>query len=99
MVELDDRCYELFEFIESSGYRPVPESAAAAGRALARLHDLVSRIEFEDASAASAATARLTRELKRLLLYGLLRPEEWPDLVADVEREPAPAARRVKREA
>jgi hypothetical protein len=43
------------------------------------------------------ATRRFTRELKRLLLYGLFRPEAWPDLVASVEREPAadaPAPRR-----
>ena len=34
-----------------------------------------------DAAEIPAATARLTRELKRLLLYGLFRPEHVPELV------------------
>jgi AcrR family transcriptional regulator len=52
-----------------------------AGAVLWPLH---ARIEFEDAGAARRATERLTRELKRLLLYGLLRPEAWPQLVASL---------------
>ena len=59
-----------------------------AGAILWPLH---ARTEFEDAGAARRATQRLTRELKRLLLYGLLRPSAWPELVASLEPE-APAS-------
>lgn len=51
---------------------------------VAVLWPLSVRIEFEGVDAQRAATARLARELKRLLLYGVLRPEQWPRLVADV---------------
>ncbi|MCA9286679.1 MAG: phosphotransferase [Phycisphaerales bacterium] len=47
MVELDDRCYELFEFIESSGFPATAEAALEAGRCLARLHGLSGRINVE----------------------------------------------------
>jgi AcrR family transcriptional regulator len=57
--------------------------------AVAILWPLYARVECEDAAAAHAATARFARELKRLLLYGLFKPESWPDLVASVERTPA----------
>jgi AcrR family transcriptional regulator len=56
--------------------------------AVAILWPLHARIEHEDPREAREATRRLTRELKRLLLYGLLRPEAWPELVAAL----APAA-------
>jgi hypothetical protein len=64
--------------------------------AVAILWPLHARIESEDAAAARAASRRFTRELKRLLLYGLFRPEAWPDLVASVDgpRVPAPRPRR-----
>jgi AcrR family transcriptional regulator len=52
---------------------------------VAVLWPLSARIEFEDPDARRAATARLARELKRLLLYGLLEPEQWPRLVAEVQ--------------
>jgi AcrR family transcriptional regulator len=61
------------------------------------LWPLSVRIQFENADARRAATARLARELKRLLLYGLLRPEQWPRLVAEVSREPAPGSRSPRR--
>jgi AcrR family transcriptional regulator len=41
---------------------------------------LRARAEYGEAEV-PAATARLVRELKRLLLYGLFRPERVPDLV------------------
>jgi len=66
--------------------------------AVAILWPLHARIEYEDDAAARAATQRFTRELKRLLLYGLFRPEAWPDLVASVERQPAPGGRRRRRD-
>ena len=62
-----------------------PEMLGHVLMAVAILWPLHARIESEDAAAARAATRRFTRELKRLLLYGLLRPEAWPDLVASVE--------------
>ena len=34
------------------------------------------------------ATARFTRELKRLLVFGVLKPAEWPELVAELSRTP-----------
>jgi AcrR family transcriptional regulator len=64
---------------------------------VAVLWPLSARIEFEDPAARRAATARLTRELKRLLLYGLLPPERWPRLAAEVPHEPAPGLRHPRR--
>ena len=61
--------------------------------AVAVLWPLYARVEYEDDAAARAATERFARELKRLLLYGLLRPEAFPDIVADVGRPPAKGTR------
>jgi AcrR family transcriptional regulator len=74
-----------------------PEMLGHLMMGVAVLWPLHARIEFEDGDARRAATARLARELKRVLLYGLLRPEQWPNLVSEVSREPAPAARRPRR--
>jgi len=74
-----------------------PEMLGHLMMGVAVLWPLHARIEFEDADARRAATARLARELKRVLLYGLLRPEQWPNLVSEVSREPAPGARRPRR--
>jgi hypothetical protein len=57
---------------------------------VAVLWPLSVRIEFEGPAAQRAATARLTRELKRLLLYGVLRPEQWPRLVSEVPQRRSP---------
>ncbi len=35
----------------------------------------------------AAAAERLAREIKRLLLFGVLRPESWPDLVDSIAGE------------
>jgi AcrR family transcriptional regulator len=67
-----------------------PEMLAHVLMAVAVLWPLSARIEYEDPAAVHAATARFARELKRLLLYGLLRPERCPELVASL----APAGRR-----
>ena len=64
---------------------------------VAVLWPLHARIQFEDAAARRAATARLARELKRLLLYGVLRPEDWPALVGEVAGAPTPAQRHERR--
>jgi AcrR family transcriptional regulator len=70
-----------------------PEMLGHLMMGVAVLWPLSARIEFEDADARRAATARLARELKRVLLYGVLRPEQWPRLVEEVKRAPAPGAR------
>ena len=76
-----------------------PEMLLHVLMAVAILWPLHARIEFENADAARRATQRLTRELKRLLVYGLLRPSAWPDLVASLEPGAAPSARRKRRDA
>jgi AcrR family transcriptional regulator len=57
---------------------------------VAVLWPLSVRVDFEDADSRRAATARLARELKRLLLYGLLEPERWPRLVAEIPSRRSP---------
>lgn len=74
-----------------------PEMLGHLMMGVAVLWPLHARIAFEDAAARHAATARLARELKRLLLYGLLRPEAWPQLVGELAPGPAPAPRRKRR--
>jgi AcrR family transcriptional regulator len=74
-----------------------PEMLGHALMAVGMLWPLYARAEFETESSRHAATARFTRELKRLLLYGLFRPEAWPELVAAVEARPAPIPLRPKR--
>jgi AcrR family transcriptional regulator len=71
-----------------------PEMLGHLLMGVAVLWPLHARIEFEDEPARRAATARLARELKRVLLYGVLRPEQWPGLVAEVGAGPAKARRR-----
>jgi AcrR family transcriptional regulator len=67
-----------------------PEMLAQVLMAGALLWPLNARIEYESPAAVRAATERFSRELKRLLLYGVLRPERFPELVASVagRREP-----------
>lgn len=82
---------ETRRLVEGGGARADadPEMLGHLMMGIAVLWPLNARIEFEDAGARRAATTRLARELKRLLLYGLLRPEDWPGLVGEV----APASR------
>jgi AcrR family transcriptional regulator len=75
-----------------------PEMLGHLMMGVAVLWPLHARIEFEDEAARRAATARLARELKRLLLYGLLRPEAWPQLVAQVDGAPRAHRPRERRE-
>lgn len=85
---------EMRALVASGGARPDvdPEMLAHVLMAVALLWPLQARVASDDPRAVLEATRRFTRELKRLLLYGLFRPEAWPDLVASVEREPAPGA-------
>jgi AcrR family transcriptional regulator len=69
-----------------------PEMLAHVLMAVAVLWPLSARTEHEDQAAVRGATQRFARELKRLLLYGVLRPEGFPDLVASLD--PAPEKRR-----
>jgi AcrR family transcriptional regulator len=82
--------------VEAGGARADadPEMLGHLMMGVAVLWPLYVRIEFEDAAARRAATARLARELKRLLLYGLLRPEDWPDLVGGAGAAPRVQPRR-----
>jgi AcrR family transcriptional regulator len=86
---------EMRALSESGGARPGvdPEMLAHAMMSVALLWPLHARIGGEDEATVRAATRRFVRELKRLLLYGLFRPEAHPDLVAAVEAAPAPDPR------
>jgi AcrR family transcriptional regulator len=90
---------ETRSLVESGGAQSDadPEMLGHLMMGLAVLWPLHARIEFEDAAARRAATARLARELKRLLLYGLLQPKDWPHLVGEVASGPAPTPRRTRR--
>lgn len=52
---------------------------------------LLARSTAKSESGAVETTRRFTRELKRLLLFGVLRPERWPELVAAVGKTTAGA--------
>jgi AcrR family transcriptional regulator len=56
------------------------------------LWPLLARAHYEDAPAVRRATRRMARELRRLLLHGVLRPEAWADL-AGREALPVQGAR------
>jgi AcrR family transcriptional regulator len=83
---------ETRRLVASGGARSEadPEMLGHLLMGVAVLWPLHARIAFEDADAQRAATARLARELKRLLLYGVLRPEQWPRLVEDVQSRRSP---------
>ncbi len=49
------------------------------------LWPLLARAQYEEAESVRSATGRLTRELKRLLLHGVLRPEAWPDRAESID--------------
>ena len=52
---------------------------------MSTLWPLVARALHDDEADARHATERLTQELKRLLLHGVLRPAEWPGLEASID--------------
>ena len=61
-----------------------PEMLAQVLMAVALLWPLNARVDYESPAAVRAATERFARELKRLLLYGVLRPERCPELVDSI---------------
>ena len=62
------------------------------------LWPLLARVRYEDGAAVRRATRRMARELRRLLLHGVLRPEAWADLAGpEPGVAPAPGARATRR--
>jgi len=62
-VTLDGRIYELFEYIESTGYPKSPEAAGAAGEILARLHLVTAGTAPQESIGASSFHAARGVEL------------------------------------
>ena len=61
------------------------EMLGVIGMTSALVWSLMSRQRATDEQTALADTERFATELKRLFLFGALRPEAWPDLVAEFE--------------
>ena len=61
-----------------------PEMLGHILMAIGILWPLQARIKNDDEASVREATEQFTREVKRLLLYGLLRPEKWKDLAASI---------------
>ena len=60
------------------------EMLGLIGMASALVWSLMSRQRSDDDAESRAQTRRFAREMKRLFLYGALRPEEWPELVSEL---------------
>lgn len=65
------------------------EMFGVIGVASALVWSLMAR-QRPDEDRARIDTARFARELKRLFLFGALRPEAWPEMVRDVEKARVP---------
>ncbi len=63
------------------------EMLGIIGMSSALVWSLMARGRAADEEEARAQTLGFARELKRLFLFGALRPEQWPDLVAEFEAE------------
>ena len=61
------------------------EMLGVIGMTSALVWSLMARQRTEDEQTALAETERFATELKRLFLFGALRPEAWPELVAEFE--------------
>lgn len=64
------------------------EMLGVIGMTSALVWSLMARQRNASAKAARAETRRFARELKRLFLFGALRSERWPDLVAELTNDP-----------
>lgn len=63
------------------------EMLGVIGMTSALVWSLMARQRTGDPEIARSETERFATELKRLFLYGALRPEAWPELVAEFEDE------------
>lgn len=63
-----------------------PEMLAIIGMTSALVWSLLSRQRTSDPRVQASETARFARELKRLFVYGALRPEAFPSLTAALEQ-------------
>jgi len=61
------------------------EMLSVIGMTSALVWSLMVRQRTDDVEQARAETDRFSRELKRLFLYGALRPESWPELAKELE--------------
>jgi len=61
------------------------EMLGTIGMTSALVWSLMSRQRTSDAGEQRDDTARFARELKRLFLYGALKPEAWPELAEELE--------------
>jgi hypothetical protein len=52
---------------------------------------LLWSLRVQSGGASAAATRRYLHELKRVMLYGVIRPEQHPDVVVAVRARRAPA--------
>lgn len=62
-----------------------PEMLGHILMAVGILWPLQASAFYEDDDAIAAATDALGRELKRLLLFGVLKPDDWPELVRSLD--------------
>ena len=63
------------------------EMLGLIGMSAALVWSLVARQRTDSDEEARTETLRFAHELKRLFLFGALRPESWPEFVAEIERE------------
>jgi AcrR family transcriptional regulator len=63
------------------------EMLGVIGMTSALVWSLMATQRADDEEDARAETHRFARELKRLFLFGALRPESWPELAAELEHE------------
>jgi AcrR family transcriptional regulator len=61
------------------------EMLGIIGMTSALVWSLMTRQRTQDPNEQRSETARFAHELKRLFLYGALRPERWPELTAEFE--------------
>ena len=64
------------------------EMLGVIGMTSALVWSLMAGQHDADPQAADDETRRFAQELKRLLLFGALRPEAWPEVVAELRPEP-----------
>ena len=65
------------------------EMLGIIGMTSAMVWSLMSGQRTDDPDERRAGTARFARELKRLFLFGALRPEQWPELSAEFDPDPS----------